>query len=178
MKTLRSPILLLSAALAGCVGFGSFELSIAISEQRVQGSPLGGLLGGLFDLPIPLDVDLAVETAARQTGPAQRVRLLALTLDITETAESATDQDDFGFIDSVDIFVESRRSDSALPRRRVAWIESSPGAVRQLVFETDTSVDLLPYVQEGARLSSAARARVPPDDVTFVGAALLSVEVL
>ncbi|MEQ8458912.1 MAG: hypothetical protein RLO52_09225 [Sandaracinaceae bacterium] len=162
----------------GCSNLLAFDLTLNLAEQRVNGSPVGGLLGGFFELPIPLEVDLASETAARDTGPAQAVRLTALTLDITPTAEEAGDTDDFGFVDSIEIFVESRESGSDLPRVRVANVSAVPDGARQIAFETDTSVDLRPYINEGARLTSSAEGTVPPDDVTFDGQILLTVEVL
>ena len=171
-------LLLSTCLLGGCTGFGGFELTLDIPEQRVDGNPLGGLLGTPFDAPIPLMIDLASETAARDTGPAQHVRLSALTLSITPTAEPEGDTDDLAFIDRAEIFVESTQSGSSLPRVRVAVLEQVPAGTRQVSFETDASVDLLPYVQEGARLTSSADGEVPPDDVTFEGSVLLSVEVL
>jgi hypothetical protein len=161
------PVLLAS----GCRGLGAFEVAIDLAEQRVSGSPLGGLLGGLFEVPIPLDVDVAAETAARETGPAQRVRLVELSL-------RTTNETDFDFLDSAEVFVQSRQSGSSLPRVRVAIVDPVPGGARQIFFETDEEVDLLPYIREGARLTSSARGRVPPADVTFDGRAVLSVEVL
>lgn len=161
----------------GCAGVGDFPVEVSVQEQRVEGSPLGGLLGGVFDVPIPLDVDLTAETAARDTGPAQHVRLSELSLSITGTAEGAGDTDDFDFLDSAEIFVESAASGSSLPRVRVARIDPAPDGARSVFFETDTSVDLLPYVNEGARLTSSAEGRVPPDDVTFDGRVVLIVEV-
>ena len=169
---------MVALALTGCSNLLAFDLSVQLAEQRVEGSPIGGLLGGFFELPIPLDVDLASETAARDTGPAQAVRLTSLTLDITATAEGAGDTDDFDFVDSVDIFVESRESGSDLPRVRVATVSGIPDGARQIVFETDTTVNLRPYVNEGARLTSSAEGTVPPDDVTFDGDIVLTVEVL
>lgn len=172
-------LLALGLAASGCVGVGSFELVVPIAEQRIDGNPLGGLLGGaLFELPIPLDVDLAAETAARDTGPAQHVRLASLSLSITASSEPAGDSDDFEFVDSAEIFVESRDPATSLPRARIARVDTVEPGTRTLVFLVDDDVDLLPYVQEGARLSSRASGRVPPDDVSFDGRVVLAVEVL
>ena len=163
--------------LGGCADFGSFVLPIEVAEQRVQGSPVGGLGAlGLFEVPIPVDVDLAAETAARDTGPARAIRLDALSLSVTTTAEPDGDTDDLGFIGTVDIFVESR--DAELPRVRVATLDAVAPGSRRVEFETLPSVDLLPYVQSGARLTSEAEGTLPPDDVTFDGEIVLVVEVL
>ncbi len=168
---------IISTVLSGCVGAGAFEVDVALQEQRVSGSPLGGLLSGFFDVPVPLNVDLAAETAARDTRPAQHVRLIDLTLSITATEEADGDTDDFDFLDSVDVYVESAQSGSSLPRVRVATLYPAPRGARTVSFETDTSIDLLPYINEGARLTSSARGHAPPDDVSFDGRAALSVEV-
>ena len=170
-------IMIALSILVGCSDLGSFAVELDLAEQRVPGSPVGGLLGGLFEVPIPLDVDLEAETAARDTGPVQHVRLSQLTLRITPTAEPEGDTDDFGFIDSVEIFVESTSADSELPRVRVARLPEEVGG-REIAFETDPSVDLLPYIREGARLTSEASGQAPEDDVTFDGRAVLDLEVL
>lgn len=183
MTSLRicCPILALSAALAvsacGPRGFASFALGYDTAEQQVDGNPLGGLLGNAIDVPIPLDVDLAAETAARDTGPAQHVHLTELRLDITETAEVAPDTDDFDFVDRIEIFVESSQSGSALPRQRVASLEAVPRGARSISLTPD-DVDLIDYLREGARLTSSASGTVPPDDVTFAGHLELAIEVL
>lgn len=75
------------------------------------------------------------------------------------------------------VYVESTQSGSTLPRVRIAQIDSVPRSARQIYFDTDTSVNLLPYIDEGARLTSSAQGHAPPDDVTFDGRAALSVEV-
>ena len=161
--------------LGGCSGIVSFSVGYDVAEQRIEGSPLGGLLGGVID--IPLDVDLSAETAARDTGPAQHVYLTELALEITPTAEPAGDTDDFDFIDSIEIFVESARSGSTLPRVRVAHSDPVPRGVRRLELAVD-DVDLVEYVREGARLTSSSSGRVPPDDVTLDGHLTLVIEVL
>lgn len=180
-SSVRRVVIVLSALLTvtGCgpAGLLSFELGYDVAEQRVEGSPLGGLLGGVVDVPIPLDIDLAAETASRDTGPAQHVHLTELRLDITATEEPAGDTDDFDFLDTVEIFVESARSGSSLPRQRVASLEAVPRGARTISLAPD-DVDLIAYVQEGARLTSSASGRVPPDDVTFTGHLTLVVEVL
>lgn len=159
-------------------GVGDFELPIEIGETTVEGSLLGGLLGGLFDVPIALDVDLEAETEARGTGPVQNVYLTRFYLDVTPTAEPAGDSDSLDFIDTVDIFVESTQSGSSLPRQRVATLDGVEDGARHVEFDCDTSIDLLPYINEGARLTAEATGNQPTDDVSFNGLAILLVEVL
>ncbi|MCZ7681024.1 MAG: hypothetical protein M5U28_20455 [Sandaracinaceae bacterium] len=104
----------------------SFPVVYELPEQTVEGNLLGGLLGSLLPLPIELDVDLEAETRARDTGPAQHVYLTGFRLFVTPTAESSGDRDDFSFLDSIEVYVESRRSGSSLPRRRIAAPRSRP----------------------------------------------------
>jgi hypothetical protein len=166
---------LTGSLLSGCINVGDFDVDRTIAEQRVRGNALAGLLDTLFAVPIPMDVDIASETAARDAGPAQSARLTELVLDITAAAEGPSDQDDFGFLDSVQVFVESTKADTTLPRTRIAQaLEIAPS--RRLSFEVVSSVDVLPYAEEGSRFVSEVEGTVPPDDVAFAGSFRLRVE--
>ncbi len=168
-------VLAMTAPLLGC-GIARFTIGQAIAEQRIDGNPLGGLLGPV-SVPIPLAVDLAAETAARNTGPAQHVYLVALSLSVTSSSEPAGDTDDLSFIDAIEIFVEPTASGSTLPRQRVARLDPAPDAQRSLSLDCEP-VDLIGYLREGARLTASARGTVPADDVSYVGQLELAVEVL
>lgn len=171
----RLPLLLATITLLAC-GIARFTIGREIPEQRVEGSPLGGLLGPV-SVPIPLAVDLAAETGARSTGPAQHVYLVALSLSVTSSSEPVGDTDDLAFVDAIEIFVESTAPSSTLPRQRVARLDPAPDGQRTLSLDCEP-VDLIDYLREGARLTSSARGTVPPDDVSFVGQLELAVEVL
>lgn len=163
------------AALASCVSVGDFDVERSIAEQRVEGNPLAGLLDTLFAVPVPMDVDVASETAARDTGPAQAAHLRELVFDVTAAGEGGSDEDDFGFLDSVVVFIESTKADSTLPRTRIAQaLDIAPS--RRLTFDVTRSVDVLPYSEEGSRFVSEVNGTVPPDDVTFSGHFTLRVE--
>jgi hypothetical protein len=156
-----------------------FEIERDVPEQRVSGSPLAGVLGTLFmDGGIPLEIDLASETGRRDTGPADAVRLTEMTLAITSTARPPGDSDDFDFVDRIEIFCESTMSGSRLSRVKIADLQPIPMGVTELDLDTDRSVDLKPYVEEGARITSTASGTVPPDDVTFDGHLVILVETL
>lgn len=155
----------------------SFTVARSIPEQTVEGNLLGGLLGSLLGVPIALELDLEEETRARDTGAAQHVYLTDLSFSITQTAESGGDRDDFGFLDSIEIYVESRAPGSTLPRQRIAHRDPIPDGARSISLSLD-DVDLIEYVNEGARLTASASGRPPVDDVTFDGAMILTVEVL
>src|SRR5690606_1933579 len=102
----------------------------------------------LLPLPIEVDVDLEAETRARDTGPAQHVYLTELQLYVTRTAQPAGDSDDFGFLDSIEVYVESRQPGSRLPRRRIAHLDPVPRA--STIYLQVDDVDLIEYVREGA----------------------------
>jgi hypothetical protein len=161
--------------LPACASVGDFDVERSIAEQHVQGSPIAGLLGDLFAVPIAMDVNIASETAARDAGPAQAAHLKALVLEITDNDESSGDSDDFGFLDSVDVFIESTRSGTSLPRTRIAQAADIEASAR-LEFEVIRSVNVLPYSEEGSRFTSEVEGSVPPDDVSFAGRFTLRVE--
>jgi hypothetical protein len=163
------------ATLASCAGIGDFDVERSIAEQRVQGNPLAGVLSDLFAVPIPMDVDIASETSARDTGPAKSAHLRELSLRITATSEGPSDTDDFGFLDSVNVFIESTRQGSSLARVRIAQALGI-AAGRVLSFDVVRSVDVLPYANEGSRFVSEVKGSVPRDDVTFDGGFTLRVE--
>lgn len=161
-----------SVLLLGCTGFGDFAVSVPLPEIRIPGQSVPTLVDQ------PLDVAIDEDLGARGTGPAHAAHLIALTFAITRTAEPDGDSDDFGFVDHTAIFIESNRVGSMLERTQVA--EHGPGSadMRTIDFETDPSIDLVPYLSEGARFTSNTTGRYPPDDVTFKGTAVLSLDTL
>jgi hypothetical protein len=163
-----------SVGLSGC-GIGDFDVERGISEQRVPGNALSALLETFFDMPIPMNVNLEEETAARDSGPAQSAHLTRLDFRVTASAMSTPDKDDFSFLRSVTVFIESTRAGSTLPRQKIAEAEDIQASVA-LSFRTFDRVDVLPYTEEGARFVSEAQASAPPDDVTFDGSFTVSVE--
>ncbi len=158
-------------------GLAEFDVDRDIEEQRVAGNPLSGAVANLLGISIPMNVDIENETAARDTGPAKAVRLKALGFRITQTAVGEADEDDFDFLTSAEVLVESTDPGSALPRVRVATFDGAPGA-QQIEFDTDRTVDLAPYADEGARFVSESRGSLPPDDVTFDGVFTVTIELL
>ncbi|MGF1467108.1 MAG: hypothetical protein ACFCGT_13355 [Sandaracinaceae bacterium] len=164
----------LAVVLAGCTAL-PIEVGVPIEEQRVEGSPVPGDLP--LDIPIPLDIDLEAETEARGTGPARRVQLQNLVLRVTDTAEPAGDRDDFGFITRVEVFVEPVDAGSPLARERVAVSGEPSDEGRELPFDEDRGINLRPYIEAGARLTTSATGTVPPDDVTLDGHVTLGLAV-
>jgi hypothetical protein len=176
MRTLLSLLSILALLVSSGCGLG-FNIDRDLPEQYVPGSPLGALLGGLFEVPIPIELNLEEETAARNTGPAKRVILKSLSLHVTETAESTEGEDDLSFIDSVDVYVDSSLAESTLEPQLIATLGKVERGTREVDFDTFTEVNLKPYVEEGALLTTMATGRAPSNAVTFAGSLRLRVEV-
>ena len=160
--------------LAAC-GIADFDLDQSLPEQVVQGSPVPGPLAALF--PLPLNLDLASQIKAHDTGPIDSVTLSSLTLNITKTDEPAGDSDDWSFVSQVDVYVESTKSGTTLPKVKIASVDA-PGAVQTMTFTVDESVNLKPYVDEGSKVDSSGSGTVPPDDVSYDGASTFHVHPL
>lgn len=159
---------------AGCSDIVDFDISQDMPEQRVQGSPLPGPLAALF--PLPLDLDLASQIEQRESGPIDSISIKSVSLSITDTARAGGDTDDWAFVESIRVFVKSSRQGSSLPRVEIASV-SAPGAVTTMTFQV-TDVNIKPYVDEGSVVESEGRGTLPPDDVSYDGAAVFTVHPL
>ena len=171
------PFLALLPLFAGGCGALDFDVNQAIPEQRVTGSLAGAIFGTLIPSPFPLTIDLAQETKARGTGPVKAAGLKSLTFAITDTA-SAGSVHDFRFVQTVDIYIESTKSGTTLTRQKIADLPSPPGNQTTLNLRTYPEINLLPYINEGSRITSMASGTVPPNDVTFNGQIAVHVNTL
>lgn len=159
---------LLAIGLGGC-GLIEFDLNEKVPEQRIQGSLLSGVLPSFLPSPVPLTLDVQAASKAMGTGPVTAASLKSLTFSITATAMPSGDSDDFDFVRSIDVFVESRKQGSMLPRVKIADLPSHGSGDKQLSLRTYPEVNLLPYINEGCEISASASGTAPPDDVTFDG---------
>jgi hypothetical protein len=160
-------------ALTGC-GIADFDVTQGIPEQVVQGSSIPAPLTALF--PLPLSLDLNQKIKAQNTGPIGTITLSSLALTITKTSEPPGDTDDWSFVTSVDVFVESTKSGTTLPKVKIASV-SSPGAVQVMNFKVE-SVDVKPYIDEGSQVDTSGTGTVPPDDVSYNGTSTFTVHPL
>ncbi len=165
-------LLLATPLLNGC-GLITFDVDRELPEQRIEGNLVTMLLDGWLENPIPMNIDLEQETAARDAGPACGARLTSLTFDITPTAEGVGDDDDFDFVDRVALFVDA----DGLPRRQLAVLDPVPQNASRIALQP-SDLDLLPYVERGATITAEVSGSPPPDDVTFDGAYVVEVEAL
>lgn len=175
--TVASLLLVALPFMSGC-GVLDFEIQRDIPEQRIEGNIVSQLLDGIFENPIRMNVDIQQETEARDTGPAQSAAMRSIVLRITDTAAQGNDSDDFDFLESVTLYIESSKDGSTLPREKLAELSTVPTDATTLDIPTFEEVDLLPYANEGAIITSEATGSAPPDDVTFDGSYVIFVDVL
>ncbi len=160
---MKKTMLLLT--LAGC-GLVSFDVTQAIPEQVIQGSPLGGLLPvGLFQIPMQIDIEQS--TKARGTGPASAAYLRSVTLAITAPAGAT-----FDFVDTMTVKISA----PGLPEREVAKLPARQSKPR-LELDIVPGIDLLPYMQAGATMSASATGHQPSQDTRYDGQVVVKVKV-
>jgi hypothetical protein len=172
MRLAFTPLLL---AITAC-GLDEFDIDQPVPEQAIQGSGIPAPLAALF--PLPLDLDLQAKIDEQEdAGSVDKITLASLRLTITPTRKPAGDSDDWSFVESVEVFVESTRSGTALPKVKIASV-ASPGAVEVMEFDVERGVDLRPYVEEGAMVDTLGSGTIPVDDVSYDGLGVFTVDVL
>src|SRR5262249_9618689 len=123
-------LLLSACSLPFSLDFG-FDVDQDVPEQSIPGSPIPDPPEATMQLPLALEIDSGL--TSMPAGDIQRVTLDALYLDITATDVASGDADDWSFLTHVDLFIESSKSGSSLPRVQVA-AAGGPGAVSRLEF--------------------------------------------
>jgi hypothetical protein len=166
----------LTGVLSGC-GALRFDINQPIAEQKIMGNILASALGVFIPTPFPLTVNLDQETKARGTGPAKSAGLTALSFKLTNVPNPPRSTDNFDFVDRIEIFVESTKSGTALVKQKVADLIPVPKGLTKIDLQCYPNVDLVPYINEGARISSTASGRVPSNDMTFDGLVTIEVRV-
>lgn len=157
----------LSSLLSGCPE-GGFATEFVVPEQVIDGAPRTARLREPLDGPVTFAVDINAE-AARLDATVRSARLQGFTLAITDTACPEKDADDFDFVDRIQIYIQSTRAGSTLPRVLVADLQDVARGTETLSLNIDGGVELLHYIREGAVLTASMRGRRPPDDVSVVG---------
>jgi hypothetical protein len=171
---------LASAALAtillsvsSCSDIAEFDVSQDIAEQKVPGSPLGALLPSFLPQPFTVTIDVKHETEKRDTGPASSANLSSLTFSITP---HAAPRGNFDFVDEIHIFVEPSQG-TALPKVEIANLAPVPKGKAVLDLHVVPGIDLLPYINAGARISAQATGHQPAEDVTYDGRVVVTIHI-
>src|SRR5687768_16820807 len=105
MRTLA----VLALGLAACEGALDFDLEQPIPENTAPGDSLlcsgSALLDTPFFQPFAMEIDVNSATQAKDTGPAERVELESLSLDVTPTKQVGDGTPDkFDFLQKIEIF--------------------------------------------------------------------------
>lgn len=154
----------------GC-GVIQFDVEQLLPEQRVSGSPLGGVLPSFVPTPFKLNIDIKAESEKRGTGPASKAFLKELTLSVTP---AGAPKGNFDFLDEVHIAIAA--PSMALAKVEIARKVPVPKSAVVLNFDLVPDIDLLPYINAGAELTATATGRQPPADVTFEGKVVVNVK--
>lgn len=144
------------------------------------------VLGGLGDVPlptnalttIPLTIDLKSELSSQNAEGAKAVYLEVLDLTITDKQMPEGDKDDFDFLKTISIYAESGQEDSMLNRQKIAELISMPKGVKRIQLQTDDTIDLKPYIEEGIVLTSSATGNSPEDNTSFKAEITVRVQIL
>lgn len=154
--------------LASSCGAISFDVVQDIPEQVVMGSPLpGGLLPAspLFQIPMMIDIDS--QTKAQGTGPAHSANLKAITFTVSRPAGAR-----FDFLSGISVSISA----TGLPDVEIARLKPVPAGTT-ISLDIVPGVDLLPYINAGAKISATAEGNLPPQDTYYTGRVVVTVRV-
>ena len=122
------------------------------------------LSGGFQNLAMEVDAEIA----RRDLGIVRRIELSDLVIRMTEIPAVPGNQNTFGFIRDVRLYVESSQDDTELPRQLLGDSLGVPDAATSLSFRLE-EVNLKPYFEEGFVITTEVEPRTClRDDVTFV----------
>lgn len=161
---------------SGC-GALAFDATQQIPQQKITGNLVAGVLGSFVPTPFTLQINLEQETKAHGTGPAHSAGLKALSFKLTNIPNPPRSTDNFDFVDRIELFVESTKAGTTLTRQKVADLLTVPKGVQAINLQCYPNVDLVPYINEGSKISSTASGRVPQNDVTFDGQLTVEIRV-
>lgn len=165
----------LGLAATGCQP-EAFDVTIDLPEQRQVGQA-GGTLSTLLPTPFVFTVNLSDEARIHNANPPRQAFIKDFSLVITGTSRGIGDIDTFDCLNTAEFFIEPTRVGSVLQRVKVADIPSKEGPAGQIAPRLVSNLDILPLLQEGARLVSTATGSTPTDDVSYNGTIVLGVNV-
>lgn len=158
------------ALAASSCGIIRFDVSQPIPQQQVPGASWANFLTNLLPAPFRITIDVATETEKQGTGPATGAALRRLTL---HALEGNGVPPTFDFLDAVIVYVEA----DGLEKREVARLSPVPRGASTLEFDTWKDVDLLPYLNRGATLSTTVTGAAPSSTFTFDGEVVVQIRI-
>jgi hypothetical protein len=161
-------IFLLSLVAACNFNLGSvvaFDIPYDVPEQTVPGNATAHAAGVSVSaplMPFPVNIDVAQQAKANGvSGVISTVTLTSLSLSITKSSGC------FDFVQDISISISSTKAGTALQPAVIAT-GSNPGCVQTFNLQT-TSVNLKPYLDEGAQATPSGHGIPPATDVSFNG---------
>jgi len=154
---------------AGCsLGIG-FDMPFDVPQLTIAGNPAAHAaakpLSGAV-APFALSVDLSqAEKQNDMAGVIHTVTLESAVFTITNASGC------FDFVDYVSFTIESTKPGTTLPPAVLAT-GAGPGCVQTFTL-TPTSIDIKPYLDEGATVSATASGVPPETNVTLDGRVVL-----
>ena len=159
--------------LIGC-GVFDFDTKRDLEEIIIQGDPEAHASGAY----------IAIDALGTQSWDQElpqipsAIFVESFSVEISATSqETAQDIDDFSWLDRVVFYAEPTSTETALGRQPVAFA-NRPGAVQRIELQTNRALNLVPYILEGFRITSRVEGRVPQDDVSLIGTAVLGIDAL
>jgi hypothetical protein len=158
-------VLLLAACNLNLSSITSFDIPYDIPEQTVPGNATAHAAGVVVAAPLqpfPVNIDVAKQAqSSGVSGVVSTVTLTSLTLSITKGSGC------FDFVQDISISISSTKAGTSLQPAVIAT-GTAPGCVTSWTLQT-TSVNLKPYLDEGAQATPTGHGIPPAADVSFNG---------
>ncbi|HSQ68246.1 MAG TPA: hypothetical protein VLM85_33785 [Polyangiaceae bacterium] len=142
-----------------------YDIPYDIPEQTVPGNAAAHAAGVVVGAPLtsfPVNIDLAQQAKANGVTAFSQVTLQSLSLSITKNSGC------FDFVQDVSITISSTKAGTTLQPAVIAT-GSNPGCVQTFNLQPNSTVDLKPYLDEGAQATPTAHGIPPASDVSFNG---------
>lgn len=156
---------LLAACNLNLSSVAAFDIPYDIPEQTVPGNAAAHAAGIVVDAPMaafPINVDVAQQAKNNGVGGViSTVTLTSLSLSITKSSGC------FDFVQDITITISSTKAGSSLPPAVIAT-GSNPGCITTWNL-TPASVNLKPYLDEGAQATPSGHGIPPASDTSFDG---------
>jgi hypothetical protein len=153
------------ALAAGCSLASGFDVSYQVPELTIPGNPVAHAAEQPLATTVPpfaisIDSD-QWQQQSQLSGVVSSVRLASLSFTITG------DSGCFDFVDTVTLTITSRKVGSALQPATVAT-GTGQGCVQNFAL-TPATLNIKPYLDEGASIRAAGSGVPPASKVTFDG---------
>ena len=165
--------------LAACGGVSEFDLTEGLGDVKIVGSPVSGTLTTMLPTPVSFGLDVKQQAVMRgANGPVSAVYITGMVFQTTMGGSPDGSTVPFDFVKSVQVYLESKRANSSLPRELLATQATPPGRITGFSLAPNNMVNLLPLILEGSQLTSVATGTLPTQDVLFTGSVTVHVSTL